>query len=207
MIKNFHKVLILLCFLAFGLIIFGAYIYYVPNSKLSILFFKIGYNLTPNKKIFLTAYSPNLRDVQAGLVPDEVSYYLCEKLENTDNRNEISSIAHFYIIQSPDREYGIFRCSDEKRGKLVESIIEEMKDDSYFYSKIVLIEEIRQNKSLGKGRVQVSSNSVITQFTDDLIPLVRQKYQEWWNLNLDWNEKRKINPLANTSIKAVSCCG
>lgn len=207
MIKYFPKFFISLTFLVLGLFIFGFYIYVNPESKFGILLFKIGYNLTPSKKLFLEKYSPKLRDVHAGIVPDEVSYYLCEKLNNSEDKDEIDAIAHFYIVQSPVNEHGIFLCSDETRGKLVQPIIEEIKEDSYFYSKIVLIEEIRQNKSLGKGRVQVNSNGVITQITDDLIPLVRQKYQDWWNLNLDWSEKRKIKPLADTNIKAVSCCG
>lgn len=210
MFKSLPRAIISVLFLliiGFGLFIFLAYIYGVPDSKISILMFKVGYGITPSKRMFLEAYSPKLRDVNAGYVPEEVSEFLCQKLEKTEDENEIAAIVKFYIFQSPGREDGILRCSDKAGGKIAKQIVVEMKDDSHFYGKIVLIEEIRQNKSFGKGNVAVGSPSKWKAFTDDLIPLVRQKYQEWWNLSLVWEEKRKINPLEGINIKVSECCG
>ncbi len=198
-------VFLIIC--GFGLFVFVAYLYASPESVVSIFLLKVGYNLAPNKQSFLESYSPKLRDVSAGYVPSEVSDYLCYRLENTDDKDEIAAIVHFYVIQSPDRESGVLGCSKTAGEKIAGQIIIEMDDDSHFYGKIVLLEEIRRNEWFGKGKIEVGSYPNTKSFTDDLIPMVRKKYKDWWNSNLDWEEKRKINLLENTDIKVFKCCG
>jgi hypothetical protein len=86
-----------------------------------------------------------------------------------------------------------------------------------------LLEEIRRGKSLGKGDISIKGMSkpefttleedkiwrknYEVWFNEQLKTIGKTKYQEWWNSNLSWEEKKKINPLDGTNIKVSECCG
>jgi len=199
-----------------GIFIFGAFAYRVPSSPVSVALLKIAYSLTPDKKLFLEFFSPVKRDVAAGYLPADVDSFLCQRVEQTDDQDEIAAIAHFYTIQAGGREGGcVYAGSDSARQKIIAQLIEDLNSDELFESKLILLEEIRKGESLGKGRAGVKVSEDISaphsiqweRVTGQHISLARDKYRAWWNSDKIWDEKKKINPLKNTNISVSYCCG
>ncbi|MDQ3131922.1 MAG: hypothetical protein M3Q99_14335 [Acidobacteriota bacterium] len=199
-------------------IIFGSLFFYVfPEYPVNIAFFKVIYNVIPAKRSFLNFYSPVRRNIRSGYAPVEVNQFLINKITVSKNENEISAIVHFYAIQAEGHRIGYFdNFSEEVKPKIIQQLIKELDDNTNLSGKLMLLEEIRSNKRLGKGSVGISGMnhlafSTIEEykkwFNEELEKTAKSKYQEWWNLNLSWEEKKKIDPLEGTNIKVSECCG
>lgn len=196
------------------------FLYNVPEHPVSIAVFKFSYALTPAKKSFLEWYSPARRDVHNWYVPTEVNQFLIEKLKSTGDENEISGIVHFYSVQAQSHRIGYFnKFSEEVKPKIIVQLLKELDEGNHISGKLMLLEEIRTNKQLGKGSVGFTKESGIIAkdynsfeeyekwFDGKAAPIVVPKYHDWWNSNLSWKEKKKINPLEGTGIEVSHCCG
>jgi len=189
---------------------------YLPDDEVSITLFKAVYILPFGKKTFLEFYSP-VREDARGYVPIEINQFLIQRIETTNDENEMSAIVHFYAIQASGHRIGyIHHISDEFKPKLVNQLIKELNNKSNLGGKLMMLQEIRIGKSLGKGSFGIEglnhpNFSTLEEYREwfdkQFAPIVKTKYQEWWNSNLSWEEKKKINPLQDTNIKISECCG
>lgn len=204
--------LFLLSFLTSGILLLR----YVPDNNLSIGLFKTVYILPIGKKSFLEFYSP-VREYGIGYVPKEINDFLIYRIENSTDESEISAIANFYAIQASGHRIGyLINISEPAKMKLVNQLVKELDDEATLIGKLMLLEEIRTSKGLGKGSISIEGIkyprfSTLREFDqwfyEQSAPIVIPKYQEWWNSNLSWEEKKKINPLQDTNIKVSECCG
>jgi hypothetical protein len=210
-------------FLFLSLAFCGLFVYAFPEHPINIALFKLTYNLTPAKKSFLEFYSPARRDIANGKIPNEVDKFLCQRIEKADNE-EFSAIVNFYIFQAAGREgICIYAASDRTREKIIDQIVKQSEDNSLLYKKIVLLEQVRLGKSLGKGDISIKGmnqprfltleedkrwrKEYEKWFDEQLETTGKTKLQEWWNSDLSWEEKKKINPLEGTNIEVSECCG
>ena len=171
-----------------------------------------------DKHFYLHFYSPLRRDVSAGSLPIEVDEFLCEKLEATQDKHEFDAIVHLYSLQAAGREGGcVYLTSDTTRERIAESLVSELDVEGFdLYQKIVLLEEIRLGKSLGKGRIAPSRLETQKPSGKDewkvwmegiALPLAKSRYLDWWQSNLSWDDKKKIDPLEGTIVGVYECCG
>ena len=211
-----------LIFISF-LTLFGLFVYYVPDVPVSLAVFEISYKIFPFKKSFLEFYSPANRNFGVNIRTNTANnVFLLQRLETTKDENEIAAIAHYYALQSEKREYDIFRNVSEKvKPLIIEQLIKELNDNnSKLSDKIMLLETTRTGKRIGKGAIGVNgvdtptlSKPINTEEGEKLFnewldaASIKQKYQQWWNSSLSWEEKKKINPLEGTGIKVSECCG
>jgi len=209
-----------LIFVSF-LILFGLFVYNVPDTPVSLAMFETSYKIFPFKKSFLEFYSPADRNFGVNTRTNAVdNVFLLQRLETTNDESEIGAIAHYYALQSKKREYDIFRnVSERVKPLIIDQLIKELNDDSSNLSdKIMLLETTRTGKRIGKGAIGMTGGDSIPNsltmdekekiFNNQLAATgVKQKYQQWWNSNLSWEEKKKINPLEGTGIKVSECCG
>lgn len=212
LILLFSISLLLLSFLTSGCLLLR----YLPDNEISITLFKAVYNLPFGKKTFLEFYSPGREDVR-GKVPVEINQFLIQKIETTNDENEISAIVHFYALQANAHRIGyIYHISEEAKMKVTNQLIKELNDESNLGGKLMMLEEIRTGKRLGKGSFGIEglnhpNFSTLEEhrewFDKQSARIVKTKYQEWWTSNLSWEEKKKINPLQDTNIKVSQCCG
>lgn len=199
-----------------GVCLFGAHIYFKPDSSASIAAFRLGYSVFPFKRSYLSFYSPLERDVNAGYIPQEIDAFLIQRLETTEDNNEFDAIVNFYCLQAGGREGDmIFRALDSTREKIAGSIIRQLDQDSTLLKQIVLLEEIRTGKSLGKGRAlprstetkRFRSTEEWLSWSKQITPEVRANTLTWWNSDTTWEEKIATDPLEGTSIRVYACCG
>ena len=195
------------------------FLYASPQHPTSVALFKTVYNLAPDKKYMLELYSPQKRGVSAGYIPSEVDQFLCKRIEDTTDNKEVLAIANFYSLQTGGREGAcIYKVSDPAKEKMAAQLANDLDENptlSGLYGKILLLEEIRQGTHFGKGGLSPNPPENNKRFTaeewnkwmEKALPRAREKYKEWMNLNLNWEEKKKINPLEETSIKVFFCCG
>jgi hypothetical protein len=201
----------------------GLFIYVFPEHPINVAIFKFTYKITPAKTSFLEFYSPKRRDVANSKIPNEVDKFLCHRIENAADE-EFSAIVNFYIIQAAGREgFCIYSTSEQTRVKIIDQIVKQLENDLRLYNKMILLEEIRLGKSLGKGDISIEGmnkpNFITLEedeiwgkeyekwFDEQLKTNGKTKIQEWWDSNLSWEEKKKINPLEGTNIKVSECCG
>jgi len=189
---------------------------YLPDNEISITLFKTVYSLPIGKKSFLEFCSP-VRKNESGHLPKEINQFLISKIETTNNENEISAIVNFYALQASGHRIGyIYNISEEAKIKVINQLIKEFDNESNLGGKLMMLEEIRVGKGLGKGSFSIEGTnkpkfSTLEEykqwFDEQSAPIIKIKYQEWWNSNLSWEEKKKINPLQDTNIKISECCG
>jgi len=196
------------------LVFCSLYVYSRPDHPVSLALFKFVYNITPAKKSFLEFYSPYRRDVNARYLPDEVDKLLCRNIETTNNEEEFSAIVNLYTMQAGGREGDcIFYVSESVKEKIAAEIIKQMDTEPNLWGQLILLEEMRLGKSLGKGYIGSSSPPYPStreewdEWKEEYLPIGKEKYQEWWKSNLSWDEKRKIDPLKDAVIHIYSCCG
>ena len=201
-----------LSFCLLFLVGFVLFIYEFPQSSASIAVTKLAYNLPLDKKFFLEFYSPRGRGVNAGNVPGEFAGFLCEKLEETTDESEISAIVNFYAIQP---EALRLKMSEPTKQKVMDQLIKSLGNNSNLQTKLILLEQVRSGKDLGKGTIRrkfsakedLSSREEWDNWWKKALPAAKEKFQIWWNLNLSWEEKKKINPLEGTEVSIEECCG
>ena len=189
---------------------------YLPSNELSITLFKTVYNLPIGKKTFLEFYSP-VRKNESGHLPKEIHQFLVNKIETTNNENEFSAILNFYALQASGHRIGyLHNISEEAKIKAIDQLIKEINEKSNLGGKIMMLEEIRTGKNLGKGSFSIETTnqpkfSTVEEygkwFDEQSALIIEAKYHEWWNSNSSWEEKKKINPLQDTNIKVSECCG
>lgn len=197
--------------------------YYATDTAIGFNLFKVSYTLCPFKRSFLEFYSPAQRNHGVNTRSESnVNAFLVERIEATQDKNEISAIVHYFTFQSQTPVYDIFvNASDESKPLIVEQLINELDSNPLrLRDEIMILETTRTGKRIGKGSIHIEGEN-----KDDYPPdlslqergkifdehLARtnasQKYHDWWNLNLSWEEKKKINPLESTGIKVSYCCG
>jgi hypothetical protein len=207
---------IILLFVMAGLVIAGVTVYADTRSPLSIAAFKIGYSITPFTTSYLSFYSPLRRDVSGGYIPPEVDEFLCSTAETTEDLNEFNAIVHFYSLQAGSREGNcIFSTTDGTREKIAARIVETLNEAEYS-QQIILLEQVRLGKSLGKGfighgpgerRFPTTQEQEKAWYYEKALPFARLKYIEWWNSGKTWAEKKQTDPLAGEFVHVNACCG
>ena len=207
-----------------GFVVVGAlgaaavFVYCDTRSPISIALFKAGYSLTPSKYYYLMFYSPARRDVSAGYLPPEGDDFLCERIEDPESDDEFAAIVNLYSIQAGGREGScIYATSDDVREKIAQNLISHLDGEpGDVYRRIILLEEVRLGKSLGKGNIGPSSISTAQPATPEEwkawtegtgLPIATKKYREWWRSDSNWNNKKTIDPLDGMEVRVNSCCG
>lgn len=200
-------------FLFFIMALGVMFFYPATDNPVSVALFKFTYRVTPVKKAFLEAYSPRKRDVSGGYIPPQVDEFLCQRIETTNDTGETAAIVNFYAIQAGGREGScIFKVSETAREKIAAEIIKQMDDNPNLWGQIILLEQVRQGKSLGKAsisgkqRLNLSTKEDWEKWKAEYLPGGREKFREWWNSNLSWKEKQKIDPLKDAEISVNACC-
>ena len=194
------------------------FVYFEPGGTVSMALFKAGYSFTPSKYSYLHFYSPLRRDVSAGYLPPEVDEFLCWNLETTQDEDEFTAIVHLYSLQAGGREGScVYLTSDATREKIAGYLVGDLDVEGIgLYRKIILLEEIRRGKSLGKGNIAPSSIETEKPSTPDewkswmegkALPIAKARYIDWWQSNLNWTDKKTINPLDGTRVGVYECCG
>lgn len=206
-------------FLFFSLAVGCIFLYFFPGHPVNVALFKVVYEVTPSKKVFLDFYSPARRDIHNNYLPDEVSKFLIDKISNSNDEDEISAIVGLYALHAKSHRIGYFEhFQDDVKPKIVEALVKQLENGENLGGKLMLLEEIRSNKHLGKGSFGFSDKSIDLPkfatvedyqkwFDEKAAPTVIPKYKQWWNSNLSWEDKKKINPLQNTNISVSECCG
>lgn len=189
---------------------------FLPDNTVGVGLFKAVYSISLTRKNFLEFYSPVRKDA-IRYVPVDVNQFLIQKIENTTDENEISAIVHFYSLQAKEHRIGyLINISESARIKVINQLIKGLDDEANLGGKLMLLEETRTDKRLGKGSVGIIGTNYLTfptqqeyrkWFYEQSVSVVLAKYQEWWNSNLSWEEKKKINPLKNTNVGVSHCCG
>ncbi len=198
----------------------AGFLYGVPSHPASVFAFKLGYYTSWDKAGYLRFYSPFRRDVGGGYIPLEVDSFLCEKLEMTRDMAEVEAIVGFYSLQVRGRGGDcVYRASDRAGERIAEVLVGKIisaAEGTDISGEITLLEEVRQQRSFGKGGLNRSGISTDHPTTPEewekwkfemAIPIARQKYLEWWNLDIPWEEKKMISPLPGTEIGVFHCCG
>jgi len=208
----FVTLLILLTFLTSGCLLLR----YLPDNEVGVVLFKFVYRLPLNRKYFLEFYSP-VRKNSIGYVPVKVNQFLIQKLEDTNDDQEISAIVNFYALQASEHRLGyLINISEQAKIKIISQTIKELDEEENLGGKLMMLDEIRTGNRLGKGGYGIegvsypkftSPEEYRKWFYEKSAPTVISKYQEWWNSNLSWGDKKKINPLEGTNIKVSQCCG
>lgn len=205
---------VFLVFTAFFL--FAAYLYGTPDHPISIAMFKAGYKLSPLRSSFLEFYSPQIRDVAAGYIPQEVDEFLCDRLENTTDEDELTAIINFYALQAGGRQGDrIQKLSETTRERIAGRIIKDLEANEELRGRLILLHEMRTGKSLEKGglgpgplETELPATTEQQQVSQRKAEAVaKEKFIEWWNSDLSWEEKKKINPLKGTIANMNYCCG
>lgn len=200
----------------FALFLSGVFVYCAPDLIVSDIIVETAYKGSFDKKAVLEFYSPVNRQVGGGYMSPGVDEFLCRQIENTNDKSEIAAIVNFYTIQAGGREGRcIYNGSEQAKQKIIAQLIEDMNDDASFRSKMVLLEEVRRDKSLGKGLMGIgrretdnpSTPDEWREWKDQMPQVARQKYRDWWNSGLSWEDKKKVDPLAGTNIRVYECCG
>ncbi len=76
---------------------------------------------------------------------------------------------------------------------------------------LLIVDWLRRDKILCKA--YISPREVSREFDEDKwwlesgLTEVKSKYRSWWNMNLDWQEKKQVDPLAQTNIRIKENCG
>jgi len=193
----------------------GLYIFFDATHPVTLALFKTAYNVTPYKKSFLELYSPYRRDINARYLPPAVDEFLCRRIETTADDAEVSAIVNLYAIHAGGREGDrLFKVSEPVKEKIAAELVRQMDEDPNLWGQLILLEEIRLGKSLGKGYIDEKgavpkpvSREEWNQWKEEKLPGVREKYKQWWNSGLSWEEKKKINPLEGAAIGIYDCCG
>jgi hypothetical protein len=197
----------------------AAFLYGVPSHPASVFAFKLGYHTSWDKAGYLRYYSPVRRDVGGGYIPPEVDLFLCEKLETAKDLTEIEAIVGFYVFQGGGRRgdcvYKVSNQSGERIATVLVRTITSAAESTDVSGEITVLEEVLQQRSFGKGGLNRSAISADRPTTPEewekwkhekAIPIARQKYLEWWDLDIPWAEKKAISPLAGTEIAVHHCC-
>lgn len=202
--------------LGFSLIIGCAFFYGFPDHPINVSLFKALYRVSPSPNAFLEFYSPRRRDVSNGNIPKEVDEFLCYRIEIAES-DELSAIINFYALQSGGREGNlIYKIPDQAKQKVIAQIISEFDSNKNLSGKMVLLEQLRLGKSLGKG--VISHKNYLTPESlpiekwrewkdENVAPRAKNDFRRWWDLSLNWNEKRRIDPLKDSEVKINECCG
>lgn len=206
-------------FLFFSLAAGCVFLWFFPQHPVNVAIFKVVYEITPAKKVFLDFYSPARRDIQNNHIPAEVNEFLIAKTLNSNDKDEISAIVDLYVLHAQKHHVGYFEhIQDRVNPKIIEELVKQLENGENLSGKLMLLEEVRSNMHLGKGSVGFSDRNIeLPKFTtakdyekwfdEKAAPIVIPAYKQWWNSNLSWEEKRKINPLQNTNISVSYCCG
>ena len=206
-------------FLFFSLAVGCVFLWFFPQHPVNVAIFKVVYEITPSKKVFLDFYSPARRDIHNNYLPAEVNEFLIAKISNSNDEDEISAIVGLYVLHAESHRIGYFEnLQEDVKPKIVEALVKQLENGENIGGKLMLLEEVRSNTHLGKGSVGFSRESVELPkfdtvedykkwFDEKAAPLVIPAYKQWWNSNLSWEEKRKINPLQNTNVSVSYCCG
>lgn len=200
--------------LIFGLLVFAIFAG-MGDTKLHAFCFKVGYALSPSADNYLQSYANlYLENHNAGTLNSDIDEFLTTRLENETSLNEINAISKFYASRAGGREgVRIMRVSDDAKFKVVSAL---MNDLESFNSKenrkaLLLIEEVRSGKDLGKGYFGLSKdylyNPPLNWWETVGENETKTRFVNWWNLPLDWNTKKQINPLIDSFVAARSCCG
>jgi len=214
------KNILLFCIFILALVIgaSGVLFFGPRESAPSVLLFRLGYELAPSKYSYLDAYSPRRRDVWAGYLPLEVDSFLCGRLQATRDEEEFNAIVHLYYLQAGGREGScVYITPGNVREKIATYLVDHLNDEGIdLYRELVLLEEVRRGKSLGKGSIGPSALATRRPSGEDewkkwmeevALPLAKDRYFSWGRSNRVWSDKREINPLEGTEVGIYECCG
>lgn len=216
MTKSVKRILIVGIILSFPLLLGSGLVVYStadPDSTLGFGVFRVIYATPIPKGWFLQAFSEGFRENNGGYIGQPVDEFLCSRLEITDSDAERIAIAEFYISQASGREgFCINKISDESKEKVVGLIMNKL--DSYEPNQarqgLLIVEWLRSGEIVCKARISrpdVFGNEWQKWWLESGADEAKSKYRTWWNTNLEWQDKKQINPLAESNIKIYGGCG
>lgn len=178
-----------------ALFTFGGYAYIEPKSPLASWFFQTYYSLTPDKDSFLKQYLKHLDHVDGGWVSPRCVDFLNGRILSDITEQELDAILNFSLHQRQGHPVLIYKKEenqDEFVTKVIDRFLARLAAGDESGAKIIIaIEAVRRGESLGKDP-HISHGS---------LEEAEAILNDWWEKDLPWNEKRKIDPFKNTSVK------
>lgn len=180
-------------FALFALALSG-HAYIEPRSPLAFWFFQARYLQSSDKDSYLKRHQKHLELVDGGWISQGSADFLIERISSDITTEELDAILNYALIRpSAVRSFWDNSGSEKIAIKAIERLLERL-PNSDCDTKIKLIEAIevaRRGRTFGKdGHMSQGS-----------LQEAEIALNEWWETDLPWDEKRKINPFENTSIK------
>lgn len=159
----------------------------------------------------LRQYSNFLDNHNGGYMGETIDTFLCSRLESNTSDSEMAAILEFYSLRAGGREgYQISQISDSSKQRAIPLLLQ--RGDSYnerqALGALLIVENMRRGETLDKGGFGPAINEwERTDFNFDKwwskrgLPETKLKYKQWWNTNLEWNQKRLIDPLSNSNVR------
>lgn len=170
--------------------------------------FRCEYALAGNKPAMLQGFRQRLRNYDGSYIPAAADTFLCQRLKTSPSQSEVDAVIGFYISLAQGREtLGIVTLDVGTRQRAIGSILRQLSgmDDEEAGRALFLAEQIRSGKLLLKGRFySTEPNSPADWWEKTGRPQVEARYRSWWNADLSWPRKLKINPLRGSGIEAQS---
>lgn len=122
--------------------------------------FRSSYALASSKTDYLQDYRAKIWKHGGGYIPLPIQQFLCSRLENSKDAEEIQAIAEFCAKQARGREYGpLDKLSIAARTRLISALFQNLPKQAFQdrVSALYLIEELRRGKMIGKGYLFVTN--------------------------------------------------
>lgn len=194
-----------------------------PDTRLGFGVFRVLYAMPIPKDWFLQAFSEGLRKNNGGYIGQPVDEFLCSRLETTDSDAERIAIAEFYISQASGREgQGIAEISNDAKQKVIPLVLSRLDNYEPFQAEkaLLIVDWLRRGKVLCKAQMlrnpvyglYDSRESTVKYdwkewWLQSGLPEAKFKYRDWWNTNLNWQQKNQIDPLAQSNMYIQEGCG
>lgn len=175
-----------------------------PHSEPGGWHFLLAYTFSLDRPAKLNEYSDIMHGRYRSLLrPDEkntvhyipaaVDRYLCSRLVKAWSEDEKDAILVFYAKQAGGRQGDcVVRLGEPVAARLV-GLLRFTQDPQLQDDLLILLEGIRSGHA---GKRHLPANASVDVFRD--------AYLFWWNLPMQWEQKRLIDPLKNTELKWVS---
>jgi hypothetical protein len=214
---NIRRILnkkILIGFVAIVLILFGLiYAAAEPNGFLRYAFFRTAYSVSVTRAWMLQQYSNFLNNHNGGYMGEPIDTFLCSRLESNTSDSERAAVLEFYSLRAGGREGDrISKISDSSKQRAIPLLLQKV--DSYnarqALGALLVIEDMRRGETIYKGGFVLASNewekasfNFDRWWAESGLPETKAKYNRWWNMKLDWNQKKLIDPLSDSNVKVT----
>lgn len=191
---------ILLCAVFLGNAIF------ISQSAPAYWLFRSEYALAGDKPAMLQGFRQRIWNHGGGHISEAADTFLCRRLKTSPSQSEVDAIIGFYISLANGREtMGIVALDSATRQRAIGSILRQLNGMSGEEAgrALFLAEQIRSGTLIMKGGFYPMEQNFPADWWEKTgRSQVEARYRAWWNANLPWPRKLKINPLRGSGIEA-----